>query len=198
MLAAPPSPPPPVVAPGAVIDWNSKRDGQGRSYVSGPYRLTLNAANSPEGDGGGMLARITVANAVEDRDHAEVYPWIRLSGVVGFPDNAYARVAVARLDPASPVFSVLVTSFSGGAHCCDDVQVATPAPTAVTEPAGQPGWTVLHPGEFDGAQLGFGPGGARLPAGADGTFGLSIPDSGFDYVYGCFACSYVRALVDLK
>ncbi len=180
--------PPMVVAPGHVIDWNLQRDGSRREYFSGPYRITLDGAHSPEGDGGGMLARIAVTDGAASRDRPGAFQELHLSGAVGFERNTYARVAVARLDPASPAYSVLVTSFTGGAHCCDDVQIATPTPTAATAPQGLPGWTVLHPGEFDGAALGFHD---KPELVRDGDVAvLAIPDDRFDYAYGCFACSY--------
>ena len=187
--ATPPPTPPTVVAPGHVIDWNLHRDGSKRTYVSGPYRITLDGAHSPEGDGGGMLARITVSDAGETRDHPESFQWLHLSGAVGFETNAYARLAVARLDPASPLYSVVVTSFTGGAHCCDDVQIATPSPTALTAPTSLPGWTVLHPGAFDSVTLGVGAD-PRLPADGAGVFALVIPDSAFDYAYDSYGGSF--------
>ena len=187
-VAAQPSSQPIAVAPGHVIDWNVARDAATRSYVSGPYRLTFDGAQSPEGDGGGMLVRVSVSDPAESRDHPAAYQSLHLSGAVGFERNAYARVAVARLDPASPAYSVVMTSFTGGAHCCDDVQIATPTPSPATDPGGLPGWTVLHPGQFDGAALGFGD---KAELVRDGEVAaVVIPDDRFDYAYGCFACSY--------
>ena len=182
----PPPPPPPVhVAPGAVIDWDSQRDGQERTYLSGPYRLRVSAARNPDGIDRGW----TPAVEVFAEQVADTVPTLPLAAVSGVQEKALLRVAVARLDPSSPEYSVLLSSFTGGAHCCDDVQIATPSRAASVK-AGRLGWTVLRPGAFDGAQLGFGPRGARLPAGADGTFGVSIPDDAFGYAFDCFACSF--------
>ncbi len=190
MFAPPPPPPPPtVVAPGAVIDWSFGKQGR-RTYRAGPYRLAIGVVKRPERYGA-MATRLEVADPAADKDETAADAKVQtlvLTGAEGFDDDAYARFAVARLDPASPVYSVVVTSYTGGAHCCDDVQIATPTRAASLDASEPLGWSVLRPGPHDGAALGWGGANRMLEVG--GTAALVIPDDRFNYVFGCFACSY--------
>jgi hypothetical protein len=99
-----------------------------------------------------------------------------LTGVPGFENRAGAQFVGLRLDPTSPALSIVMTSYSGGAHCCRDVQVATPSPV---------GWTVSQLGSFDNAPL------MRPPRDldGDGVADLVIYDSRFAYVFDSYAGS---------
>ncbi len=171
-LAAPP-PAPKTVAVGKVVEWGSDTDGETADYRIGPYTLFLSSvATVPAGRDIEPDARSPQLTISGQRDHAEV----TLTGVMGFADNAFANFVVVRLDPASKAASVVMTSFSGGAHCCTEVQVATPSAL---------GWTVSHLGSFDNEPLMNAP----RDLDGDGTPDLVIYDSRFAYAFDSYAGS---------
>lgn len=86
-----------------------------------------------------------------------------------------AVVQIAEMDPANPFPEVLLSSFSGGAHCCRRTQV-------LRADAGGRQWRELSLGPLNG-----GPAVAEDPLG-DGRFRLVDADNRFLYRFGCYAC----------
>lgn len=86
-----------------------------------------------------------------------------------------AIVQIAEMDPANPFPEVLLSSFSGGAHCCRRTQV-------LRADAGGRHWRERSLGPFNG-----GPAAAEDPL-DDGRFRLVDADNRFLYRFGCYAC----------
>lgn len=99
---------------------------------------------------------------------------------------AGAAFAVTRLDPADPVAQVLVSTFSGGAHCCVSLQVLE---------SREGGWRTYDLGEWDGDR-------PSLPQDLDGDGRLEFRfrDQAFLYAFAPYADSWapsvIRRLVD--
>ena len=162
--------PPKTVAVGKVVEWWSDKDGENAAYRIGPYLLSLNSVaavkDGTDKDPDARLPQISIGE----------HDAVTLTGVMGFPEHAFANFVVVRLDPASKAPSVVMTSFSGGAHCCTEVQVATPSAL---------GWTVSHLGSFDNEPLMNAP----RDLDGDGTPDLVIYDSRFAYAFDSYAGS---------
>ncbi len=104
---------------------------------------------------------------------------------VAFPDDVgIPEVFTTEMDPLNGYSEVVVESYSGGAHCCEEIVVFS-APADGVEKV----WWKVRLGTFDG--------GARPPRDLDGD-GLSeimVRDDAFYYVYGCYACSYAPPVI---
>lgn len=102
-----------------------------------------------------------------------------------FPDNVGApEVFVAEMDPANGHPEVVAESYSGGAHCCEEIVVFS-APAGGADAA----WRTVRLGVFDG--------GTRPPRDLDGD-GLAeimVRDDAFHYAYGCYACGYAPPVI---
>ncbi|MFY8148498.1 MAG: hypothetical protein ACOVNL_04675 [Prochlorococcaceae cyanobacterium] len=85
-------------------------------------------------------------------------------------------VQIAELDPANPWPEVLLSSFTGGAHCCNSTVVLTSTPDGRR-------WRTVTLDLLDG-----GPEPARDPLG-DGRWRIVTVDNRFLYRFACYACS---------
>jgi len=99
-----------------------------------------------------------------------------LEGPETFTDNPPLAVQIAEIDPGNSTPEVVVSFFTGGAHCCADTTVVT------AEPGGS--WRKVALGEFDGAELL-----ATDPAN-DGHAVFEIPDNAFLYAFASYAASF--------
>lgn len=99
-----------------------------------------------------------------------------LEGPVAPPGmNGAALVQIVDLDPSNAEPEVLLSAFTGGAHCCNQMQV-------LTRLSGDDRWRTVSLGPFDG-----GPAPARIPDG--GTVPLVVStDNRFLYEFACYAC----------
>lgn len=93
-----------------------------------------------------------------------------------------AVVQIAEMDPGNPYPEVLLSSFTGGAHCCNQIQVLSSGPD------GQQ-WREVTLGPFDG-----GPSPAEDPL-RTGRFLIVDVDNRFLYKFGCYACSTAPARI---
>jgi hypothetical protein len=89
--------------------------------------------------------------------------------------NDSTGASIARLDRSSPLPQIVATHFTGGAHCCTIMKVATFV-------GGQ--WEVLDVGEFnsDGPQI--------EDLNGDGSAELVGKDDSFNYAFASYAESY--------
>lgn len=86
-----------------------------------------------------------------------------------------AVVQIVDLDPTNVYPEVLLSAFTGGAHCCNQVQV-------LTRLRGEAAWRIVALEPFNG-----GPAPARSPLG--GTVPLVVSaDDRFLYAFACYAC----------
>lgn len=86
-----------------------------------------------------------------------------------------AEAKLYRLDPASPQPQVMITAYTGGAHCCTVTQIAT------ADAAGN--WKVLEGGTLDGGAY------AVEDADGDGVPELTHRDNSFLYAFASYAGS---------
>jgi hypothetical protein len=96
-------------------------------------------------------------------------------GSAGFAD-APVSVQIAELDRSNPYPEVVVSFYTGGAHCCSDTSV-------VTSSADGSNWTTVELGEFDGGPL------LATDLNRDGRYEFMTRDNGFLYAFACYACS---------
>ena len=85
-------------------------------------------------------------------------------------------VQIAELDPSNPYPEVVVSFFTGGAHCCSDTSVVTSSPDGAT-------WQTVDVGEFNGGPM------LADDLNGDGIYEFGLPDNAFFYAFGCYACS---------
>ncbi len=85
-------------------------------------------------------------------------------------------IQIAELDPGNAHPEVVVSFFTGGAHCCSVSQV-------VTGNADGSEWTTVDVGEFDGGPL------LAVDLDGDGTYEFETRDNAFLYAFACYACS---------
>ncbi len=89
-------------------------------------------------------------------------------------DIPLAEASIAEMDPDNRQREVFFSSYSGGAHCCNSVIVAT-------EVAGK--WTAVPVGDFDGD------GDLLHDIDKDGQAEIVTVDNRFLYRFDCYACS---------
>ena len=91
-------------------------------------------------------------------------------------------VQIAEMDPSNPYPEVLLSSFTGGAHCCKQIQV-------LTSDRNGKNWREVKLGPFDG-----GPSPAEDPL-RSGRFLIVSIDNRFLYRFACYACSTAPARI---
>ena len=98
-------------------------------------------------------------------------------------------IQIAELDPSNVFPEVVVSFFTGGAHCCS-------ATSVVASNADGSEWSTIDVGQFDGGPM------LALDLDGDGTFEFETRDNNFLYAFACYACSeaplQVLALEDGK
>ena len=148
------------------FDWQASRDGVGHTYTA--QGMTLRVTTTRVAGEGTAIPVLTLS--------APGAAPVRLTGVSGFDDPA-ALIGVTRLDAASPGPQVLFQTFSGGAHCCTTLHLATFAGGA---------WRTFEL-TYDGP-----PGREVLNAdAARGSPVLAIGDENFDYAFASHAGSFM-------
>jgi hypothetical protein len=93
----------------------------------------------------------------------------------GFADPPVS-VQIAELDGSNPYPEIVVSFYTGGAHCCSDTSVITASPDGSN-------WTTVTLGEFDGEPL------LATDVNGDGRYEFVIRDNAFLYAFACYACS---------
>ncbi|MFK7791122.1 MAG: hypothetical protein AB8B88_00485 [Devosiaceae bacterium] len=99
---------------------------------------------------------------------------LRFEGEPSFYSFLPVSLRIANIDGASDLPEVIATSYTGGAHCCERVQIAAQQPDG--------SWAVHELGLFDG---GYG----LVDADEDGFAEIEVADQSFLYTFDCYACS---------
>jgi hypothetical protein len=125
---------------------------------------------APADSEGGPTTVLTVVDAAGGRG--------RLESEVAFGDDVYASYGVGRFDPASSEPQLLLTTYTGGAHCCVHIQL-------LDRLGGK--WRRVDVGTFDGSPFG------ALPRDVDGDGALDIVhwDDRFAYAFDSYAGSWM-------
>lgn len=97
-------------------------------------------------------------------------------GSEGF-DSAIANLLIGVLDTKNPVPQVIMTTYSGGAHCCGRIQIAEKIKGV---------WKQIDMGLWDGDPM------EQFPKDVDGDGipDLVLADKAFLYAFDCYACSW--------
>jgi hypothetical protein len=136
--------------------------------------LSYTEEKSEDGEGEGEDGEVTRAPVVTvfagDKEVA------KLEGEgSGFADPPVS-VQIAEIDGSNPYPEVVVSFYTGGAHCCSDTSVVTATPDGSN-------WTTVALGEFDGEPL------LATDVNGDGRYEFMIRDNAFLYAFACYACS---------
>ena len=91
-------------------------------------------------------------------------------------------VQIVEMDPANDTPEVVVSTYTGGAHCCGVPQVAT-------KDAGADTWSVVDVGEFDGEPP------TAKDYNGDGRSEFIVDDNAFLYTFGAYAFSVAPQVV---
>jgi hypothetical protein len=143
-----------------------KYDGkQSATLRYGELTVTLDSEPGSEAD-----SRVPVFTG---RYRDQVVFSLRIEDAEAGPPHTEARVL--RLDPKTPLPQVVMTAFTGGAHCCMLTRIAT----AQTPDQ----WRVLDAGELDGNGYRF------IDVDNDGAMELISVDNAFLYAFDSYAAS---------
>jgi hypothetical protein len=135
----------------------------------GPVRATLTYREEKREDGEAFYIPI-VTIMVDGRDVA------RLEGEdVGFSEQPVS-IQIAEMDPGNPHPEVVVSFYTGGAHCCSNTKVVTASSDGAV-------WSTIDVGEFDGSPL------LATDLDGDGRYEIATRDNAFLYAFACYACS---------
>jgi DnaJ-class molecular chaperone len=86
------------------------------------------------------------------------------------------KMTIARLDPGATIPQVIISCFTGGAHCCTVTEIAVANSAA--------DWKVIDAGTLDG-DFPY----QRMDLDRDGGSELISIDNSFLYAFDCYACS---------
>jgi len=134
----------------------------------GPIKAVLSYTEEKSEDGDTMRAPIVAVFA----DGKEI---AKLVGDAGF-GTPPVSVQIAELDPGNSYPEVVVSFYTGGAHCCSDTSVITASKDGSA-------WKTVDVGEFDGGPL------LASDLNGDGRYEFRTRDNAFLYAFACYACS---------
>ncbi len=106
---------------------------------------------------------------------------ITLKGVSSGFDWPQAEAYIAEMDPSNPYPEVVFSTFSGGAHCCFNVLVATSTPDGKS-------WKAMNVGDYDG---GFN----LKDLDGDSRIEFQVNDQRFNYAFASYAGSVSPPLI---
>jgi hypothetical protein len=100
----------------------------------------------------------------------------KLEGDGGGMEDPPVSVQIAELDPNNAHKEVVVSFYTGGAHCCSDTSV-------ISSNEDGSAWSAIIVGEFDGGPL------LAVDLDGDGRYEFETRDNAFLYTFACYACS---------
>lgn len=157
---------------GTNIDWSHARDPERVRYRSGDVTLSVRAVTSGD-DPDSRLARPVVTIQMQG------FPPVEVEGS-DTPASFDHRLAVGRWDAERPY--VLFQTYTGGAHCCNQVYAVLPDGSRLR---------VVDLGEWDGGPS------DTLPTDVDGDGRLDFvfSDNSFLYLFASYADSFAPPLI---
>jgi hypothetical protein len=135
----------------------------------GPIKATLTYTEETSEDGDKSYAPVVTVFA----DGKEVEKLEGSGTGFGVPP---VSVQIAELDPGNPHPEVVVSFYTGGAHCCSDTSV-------IASSSDGSSWSTLDIGEFDGGPM------LAVDLDNDGRYEFELRDNAFLYSFACYACS---------
>ena len=149
----------------ALVSWRADTDSAEKTYLIGGMTLTL---SSQVGAGGVVTPMLHVTTANGQQFDAPGKPGTA---------PASASLGVGRIDPYSNAYEIILVTYTGGAHCCTDIQVLDCYGGA---------WRALDLGGFEGGLSAF-----PKDLDADGGGDIVVTDDRFAYAFASFADSYL-------
>jgi len=155
-------------APAQILEMNADSGRRSGTLRSGPVTVQASQSRRINEDGMAVSEPLVTVSL-----NGQSVGQLRGAEMVGGPA---AVVQLAEMDPSNPYPEVLLSSFTGGAHCCNQIQV-------LSSDASGSCWREVTLGPFDG-----GPSPAKDPLGS-GRFLIVDVDNRFLYRFDCYACS---------
>lgn len=158
---------------GAFHEWDALKNGARKSYTAGGVTLMVVARKRPHEDLVLNVGDNTATLTVTASDGATRR--MTFQGGFGYPK---AELAITKLDPANPVPQVILSVYTGGAHCCQEVTVFVHREGAwktYDVGGGHNTDAFDFPTDIDG----------------DGVADLIVPDDRFAYAFSGFAGSFM-------
>ena len=150
--------------------------GTYRTAQSAEADIGVSDTDSPDGQSDRATANAPEAETVARQVPAGPYVVAILRGPsIGVSDPPVS-IQIAELDPGNAYPEVVVSFFTGGAHCCSVTYV-------VTGNADGSEWTTVDVGEFDGGPL------LAVDLDGNGAYEFETRDNAFLYAFACYACS---------
>jgi hypothetical protein len=149
-------------------DDEDEGDPVPQEISQGAIRAVLSYTAEKNEDGDTMRAPI-VAVFADDKEIA------KLAGDPGFGIPPVS-VQIAEIDPGNSQPEVVVSFYTGGAHCCSNTSVITSNKEGTA-------WQTVDVGEFDGGPM------LATDLNGDGRYEFSTRDNAFLYAFACYACS---------
>ena len=140
-----------------------------QEIAQGPIKATLTYTEGKSEEG--EITRSPVVTVFADGKEIA-----KLEGEGSFYADPPVSLQIAEIDPGNPHPEVVVSFYSGGAHCCSDTSV-------ITSSADGSSWQVVKVGDFDGGPL------LATDINRDGTYEFETRDNAFLYTFACYACS---------
>lgn len=103
---------------GSLVHWQFDRDGPRKSYTMGGITISLAAQRNRDAPVAELLVTTSYPNGNNVESDLRKYP---------VPVGTDVLISVARVDPGSRYDQVLLSYFTGGAHCCMTMWVITQA-----------------------------------------------------------------------
>ena len=148
-----------------MLSWAAKDDSEKQTYIIDGYSLTLSTHVHSNGERVAFL-----------RVRAPAGESTSIHGQIGFPVPS-AGFAVGKLDPLSATQQVILTSYTGGLHCCTQITVLE---------LFEGTWRKINLGQWDSDPL------AKFPSDVDGdgTPDFVLKDDRFDYAFAPYTESH--------
>lgn len=164
----------PVQAPPlAQVELDGTKPGNPRPVVL-HYQDIEVAIDSVPSAGAASATRVPVFSG---REAGKPIFSVRLDDATDWKSVAEVR----HLDPATGQPQIILSAYTGGAHCCTETRI-------VTQTAN--GWQLVDAGEMDGdAPYSF------VDLDGDGGSELISVDNRFLYAFDCYACSYAPTVI---
>jgi hypothetical protein len=140
-----------------------------QSIAQGPVKATLSFKETKTEFG--EAARIPVVSVFADDMQIA-----QLEGEESDMTNPPVSVQIAEIDPANANPEVVVSFYTGGAHCCSDTKLLTSSKDGSR-------WRTIAVGEFDGGPM------LASDLTGDGRYVFQTRDNVFLYAFACYACS---------
>lgn len=153
----------------AARDWEEKITRRAWDLSDGPLHVSVQLKKSGPPDGLLYQAPVVTVSVAGKKV-------IETEGAESLPDNPIFVVQIAEMDPSNPHPEVLMSVYTGGAHCCSGTSILTSSRDGRT-------WKEVEVGLFDGGPL------EAHDLDGDGRYELSMRDNSFLYTFGCYACS---------